>query len=278
MALIHTSFAGYVLSDLAVRAPGGTDRIILRGNHVSWQIQIPVRGEDEGREEYAARCKEFRKQVPRGSDLSLRLALAHEYYLRHGFSGWGAAYLVVTEAWPEALRFAAEENAEYRNVGVRLQTVKRRIGTSRRGHRTKRKRDGFSALDRQVETVRTQVARFKSKHPEFDKLFEAEFRGFRYQFCRDAGWCAEAELEYRRGLADCENELGPYDHWTAMATLSFARVLQAQGKLDDAIPVYRLAHERWGMATPVSEDRRAVALSSITDELASCRAGRSQAA
>jgi hypothetical protein len=131
---------------------------------------------------------------------------------------------------------------------------------------------------RLAKTIRVQVDWFRRKYLSnnlnLDREFDEWFGRFRYDCCRDNEWCAEVEPGYRRQLAICENGLGPCHHQTAMATLGLAQLLHTMGKFDDATPVYRLALERWEVATSVSEARRAVALSLISHELANCLAKR----
>lgn len=129
-----------------------------------------------------------------------------------------------------------------------------------------------------ANTIRVQVDRFRRQYRRnnlnLDHEFDEWFGRWRYDCCRDNEWCAEVQTGYRRQLAICENGLGPCHHQTAMATLSLAQLLHTMGKFDEAVPVYRLALERWRVTTPVPEDRRAVALSSITAELGNCQAKR----
>src|ERR1019366_510111 len=135
MALPYRKFATYMLADLAerVKATDG-DRVTLDGSHVSRQLVWPVRGQKETPEEFRIRKLNFRRDVPRGHDLSHRLAMAHEALVRAGEKSWNAAKLIL-ENTPEQ--------------------ITSKIGTSRRSHRTKRKKTGLSRCEREIETIRT---------------------------------------------------------------------------------------------------------------------------
>jgi hypothetical protein len=98
MALPYREFGTWVLSDLAERsATEHSDRVIFRGNHISHHFMLPVETEMETAEEYSTRLEQFRKRLPRGSDLSRRLALATEAFVRAGEKDWSAANLVSEE-------------------------------------------------------------------------------------------------------------------------------------------------------------------------------------
>ena len=241
MAATYRIFPVYVLSDLAVRDARESDRITFNGNHLSHQIVLPGRADNETAEAYAVRCKEFRSRLARRWDLSRRLALAHEYYVRQGWSTWKAAHLVFTEALPEARRFAAAERVEYAKLGIPCRPVKPSIGTSRRGHRTKRKRPGFSRRDRRIETIRTLASRFKQKCASFDRLYTSTFGAWRSDHCRDAEWYAEAEPDYRAWVTQFEQHEGPFYWVTAMPLLSTALLYHEQKKHAHAEDYYRRA-------------------------------------
>src|SRR6516165_9906454 len=98
MALNYREFAVYALCDLAesVSQPGA-DRMTLNGNQVSYHFIFPTRGEREPEDEFASRVKKFRRDLPRGSDHSYRLAMAHEAFMRSGENAFGAAVSVHEE-------------------------------------------------------------------------------------------------------------------------------------------------------------------------------------
>ncbi len=127
---------------------------------------------------------------------------------------------------------------------------------------------------RLANTIRAQVRQYRRNQLNLDQEFNQWFARFRYECYRDSEWWAEVEPKYRRQLAISEKTLDPSNHWTAMATLSLAQLLHTRGKFDEAAAVYGTALERWKVATPVSEDRRAAALSLISQELAHCHAKR----
>src|SRR5260370_30428596 len=115
MTLPYREFAIWTLSDLAIRiATEYKDRITFAGNHISAQHLIPVRSEEETAEQFAARLREFRKALPRHSDLSERLALAFEALVRLGEKHSVAAHDIL-----EILRIApAEEKAQLQRRGI----------------------------------------------------------------------------------------------------------------------------------------------------------------
>jgi hypothetical protein len=75
MALPYRQFAFWTLSDLAIRETE-SDRITLRGNHISAQYALPTRSQEETAEQFAVRVRKFRRDLPRHSDSSERFALA----------------------------------------------------------------------------------------------------------------------------------------------------------------------------------------------------------
>lgn len=88
---------------------------------------------------------------------------------------------------------------------------------------------------------------------------------------KDADWYAEAELEYRRGLAASENELGPYHQWTGMATVNLARLYHEQGKYSEAAAYYKRAVTTYESPS-LAEQLRQVMLPWIGRQIANCRA------
>lgn len=176
MALPYREFATWTLSDLAIRRDDG-DRITFSGNHISHQYLLPVPSPGESDEQYAARSRAFRKSLPRRWDLSERLALAFEAFRRSGEDPYSAAH--------DALKILREapvrKQAEYeRNgIGYAYKPIDSRIGSTRRGHRTKRKKPGLTREERQIHTIRAQVYRFIRQHKNFAALFDEQFGGFR---------------------------------------------------------------------------------------------------
>ena len=211
MPLPYREFAAWILSDLSERTETEyADRITFSGNYINEQWVLPVRAENETAEQFALRFKEFHKLIPRHSDLSTRIALAVEAFVRAGETKWSAASLV----WDQLKKvpnLSAAQQLQWAKLEISHKQIKPAIGTTRRGRRSKRKKTGSPAYYRQVETVRTQASRFKRKCTNFETLFESKFATYRFQFWRDdwyAEWYAEAEPVYLQRLADCEQTYG----------------------------------------------------------------------
>ena len=207
MPLPYREFAVWLLSDLSERTETEyTDRITFSGNHISEQWVRPVKLANETAQQFAVRLKQFHKLIPRLSDLSERMALAVEAFVRAGETKWSAASLVrdQLERVPE---LSARQQLHWAKRRVSHKQIKPAIGTTRRGHRSKSKKAGIPAYYRKVETVRTQASRFRRKCANFERLFESKFETYRFQFCPD-DWYAEAEPVYLQRLADCEQTYG----------------------------------------------------------------------
>ncbi len=208
MPLPYREFAAWILSDLSERTETEyADRITFSGNHITEQFVLQVKAENETKEHFVLRFKELWKYIPRHSDLSARIAFAVEAFFRAGETKWSAASLVLDQL--ERLpKLSAQEQLRWAKLGIPHKQIKPAIGTTRRGRRSKRKKTGFTAYYRQVETVRTQASRFRRKHTNFETLFESKFEIYRFQFCGDSHWCAEAEPAYQQRLAESEQTYG----------------------------------------------------------------------
>jgi hypothetical protein len=250
------------------------DRVIFKGNRVSYHFMKPRQDDAECPEVLLARMAEFRRRLPRHSDQPYRLALAFEALRQAGEKAWSAANLI-WEALQELPASSRKEQRQWAKLGIPIQfkVPKYSIGSTKRGHRTKRKRRGIPNYHRRAETIRAQACRFKSQHPDFRRRIDAEFAAFRWRFCRDAEWYTETESMYWQRLASLERAHGEHDQCTAEATAVLARHLHEQGKFEEAIPVYSLALERWKLATPVSEERRQTALAVIAQNIADAKPG-----
>src|SRR5258706_4037619 len=139
MALPYRQFAIWTLSDLATMQTEN-DGITLRGNHISAQYALPTRSQEETAEQFAVRVRKFRKDLPRHSDSSERLALALKAFMLDGEKSFAAAHSIL-----KILRkVPAEEKAKYerQGIGYAFRSIDTRIGSTRRNHRTKRKKRG----------------------------------------------------------------------------------------------------------------------------------------
>src|SRR5579862_1736972 len=234
----HREFATWTLQDLAVRKRQG-DQIIIESNHVHAAHSVPVRRADEPLEQFATRRREFWKSLHRHSDLSERLALAFRAFVRSGEKTYVAALLVL-----EILRMApAQKRAWYesRGIGYAYKPIDSAFGTTRRGHRTKRKRLDISLDERQSESIRVQASKFIRNHKNFDALFLDRLESFKYTLCRDGEWYANAESSCLVRVAAFEKLNEPFDWWWAMPLPEAAYLYHEQGKFSQALVYYRKA-------------------------------------
>lgn len=266
MSVPYTEFASWTLNDLAMRE-SHEDRITFAGNHVSVQYMLPVRSHNETAEQFAVRLRTFRKKLPRHSDLSERLALAFEAIVRSGEKTYAAAHLIL-----QILRSAPlEKQVEYEraDIGYAYKPIDCSIGSTRRGHRTQRKKRGRTSEERQAETIRAQACRFIRKHENFEKLFEQRLGAFKTQFCRDTEWYATAEEHYEAWAAEFEQRGEPFDWFTAMPLATTAQLYHEQRKFSQALHYYRSAI-RAARRAIMHEDLRAYVLSWMRTEVKLC--------
>jgi tetratricopeptide (TPR) repeat protein len=282
MALPYREFACYIVRDLAVRTKtkrGGD--FVFSGNHSSpYRL---VRFENEPKEQFTARLKQFRAQfrktIPRGSDSRKRLALAMEALIRLGWDSV-AASAEVLEALDKAREATEARRLDLEKRGIPYRRVEFNIGLTNRGRRKKQKRSGSKSSEhaddpnyRKAETIRAEYFHFKRTFEGFEKLFESEFRLFRFSYHRDAEWFAEAEPELRQRITRCENDkdLGPNHSLTAGHSLTLARALHEQGRFEEAEMEYQRALDRWLLVNDGPPDDREFVISSILDDLTKCK-------
>jgi tetratricopeptide (TPR) repeat protein len=238
MSLPCREFAIWTLSDLAIRE-SEDDRITFRGNHISGQYVLPVRSQEETAEQFAVRISKFQKSLPRHSDLSERLALAVKAFMLDGEKSFAAADLV-----REILSKApAEKKAEYERLGIgyAFRPIDAPIGTTRRNHRTRRKKRGISPAERQAHTIRTQASRFIRQHKNFDVLLQSRLGSFRQQCWRDATWYESAEKFSASRVKAFEKCDEPFGWFNAMPLSAAAYLYHEQGKFALALLHYRKA-------------------------------------
>src|ERR1035438_6448600 len=187
MALPFRKFARYVLRDLSQRVKTtDNDRVTLNGNQVSRQFVWPVRGERETQEKFTSRIVKFRSDVSRGTDQAYRLALAHEAFVRAG-DNVSVAAVRILEKLKKLPGLSARVRVLWAKLGISHKLLWPKIGTTRRGHRTKRKKIGYPAYYRQVEMIRSEVSRYKKKHADFDQAFAKELVLYHSIYCREVG-------------------------------------------------------------------------------------------
>jgi tetratricopeptide (TPR) repeat protein len=280
MALPYREFACYIVRDLAVRTKtkrGGD--FVFSGNHSSpYRL---VRFENESKEQFTARLKQFRAQfqktIPRGSDSRKRLALAMEALIRLGWDSV-AASAEVLEALDKAREETEKRRLDLEKRGIPYKRVEFNIGLTNRGR--KKKRPGSESSKhaddpnyRKAETIRAEYFHFKRTFEGFEKLFESEFGWYRFMYCRNAEWFAEAEPAYRQLIITCEKDkkVGPTHSVTATHSLTLARALHEQGRFEEAEMEYQRALDRWRSVNDVPPDDREFMINSIFDDLAKCK-------
>jgi len=238
MALPYREFGIWILSDLAVRERAA-DRITFTGNHVSAQHPLPRRLPEESAQQFAVRKLEFEKSLPRQSDFSERIGLAMRAFMLDGEDSYAAAFRIL-----ENLRqLPAQKRAQYEAAGFgrAFRAIDPPIGLTKRSHRTKEKKQGISAEERQVHSIRTQAYRFIRRHKDFDSLSQRKMGSFREQFCRDEEWYASVEVSNAARIAAFERGPEPFDWYAATPLLGAAQVYHEQGKFAEALAHYRKA-------------------------------------
>jgi hypothetical protein len=266
MSLLHRKFAISTLSDLAKRETEN-DTITFTGNYVSVQYKFPVRSPEETDNEYAIRLAKFRKNLPRHSDSSERLALAVEALRLDGKKSFAAADCV-----REILAKApAKKKAEYekKGIGYAFRPIDPPIGTTRRNRRAKRKKRGISTEVRQAESIRAQASRFKHDHEDFEGLLRSRLGAFRFQFFRDPEWFASVEPSYIARAEAFEQHRGPFDWFTAMPVAVAAQFYHEQRKFPQALVYYRKAIDAARMAV-MHDDLRTFVLHWLQDGVQRC--------
>ena len=194
----------------------------------------------------------------RHSDSSERLALAMKAFMLDGEKSFAAAHSILKN-----LRKApAEKRAEYerQGIGYAFRSIDTPIGSTRRNHRTKRKKRGITLDERQAHTIRAQACRFIRKHKNFEFLLQSRLGSFRQQFRRDAGWYTSVEQSYKARVEAFEKCQEPFDWCTAMPVAVAAQFYHEQRKFPQALLFYRKAISAARRAV-MHEDLRASVLS-----------------
>ena len=238
MTLPLRDFAIWMLSDLAIRE-NVDDRITFTGNHICAQHLLPIRSLEETDEQFAARRLKFQKSLPRRSDFSKRLAFALRAFMLDGEKSEYAAYCILVN-----LRdIPARKKAEYERAGIgyAFRPIDPPIGSTRRNHRTKTKKRGISAEERQVHAIRTQACRYIRKDKNFDAHFSEELASFQERFCRDEEWYVSAEKCRTARVEAFEKLDEPFDWYSAMPVAAAAQLYHEQRKVSLALLYYRKA-------------------------------------
>lgn len=182
----YQDFASWVLSDLAVRVtePNGWP-VVFVGNHIQ-HVYVD------------------RTQAPRHSDYSIRLALAMESYKRAG-EVQSTALSLVFEGLQKASANPPAVAAELNAIGKAYPRPDFPMGKTKRSNRTRPKRTGWPPIARSLESLRTQVARYRRTHPEFQSRFEMWFGAFVADFNVSEGWLERPEPVYGERLVQVED-------------------------------------------------------------------------
>jgi len=256
MALPYKEFATWTLRDQATRLKQ-EGRIEFRGNHIGIQYAVPVPSQGETSGEFAARLRDFWKEIPRHSDRSQRIALAFNALVLSGAKGFAAAHeiLKILQTAPSAKR------AEFQSwgIGYAYRPIEPWTGSPGRSYRKQKKIRDVTLEERQTEAIRVQASRFIRTHVNFDGLFDMWFGLFRAEYCRDADWYREAEGVYATRVAVFESRQRPVEWWAAMPIVSAAYLFHEQRKFVQALTYYRKAIRAAREAT-MREDFRSFVL------------------
>ena len=291
----YRGFAKIILSDVAERrdsdgkkVPRGRRRVErvsdqsqavrLRGNAITYLTDPGYRDSDAS----------FRLTM---AVLAMERVFEIERGKKRGANRWACqevANLVLTSKVP-----ALRDRFMQGNRGPKLRTTTPEAAPSsrrkRRSSETGERSSVFAELDELIEvadsaqshqedahlrrlanTIRSQTGEFRSRNQLTEKQFDAWFGAYRSEKWRDADWYQQAEVEYRRRVKAAVDQLGPNDHWTAMAHFNLARLLEEMEKFQGAVGCYRSALDSWQNAVAVPEARREEAIQAIAEALKRC--------
>ena len=174
------SFARWSTEDRCVRSKEKEkDGVIkLVGNYCTRQFSRPVPGKGETLVEFNRRDKQCRRQVPRGSDQSLRIAFAVQALVRSGMSVSKAAVSVVDLISSAPARSKAGFSAYEERCKLKRLPVVYNIGNTRRNRRFgPTKSSTESKIIGEQEVIRSIYYR-ERKREGFRELFELEVAVF----------------------------------------------------------------------------------------------------
>jgi tetratricopeptide (TPR) repeat protein len=268
MAIHYREFAHWILNDLAIRKTEN-DRITFTGNHVCAQYLLPRRSKDDSDSQFAAKVREFRARLPRGSDFSERIAFATRALILDGEKAYIAADII--RQWLKQL--PAEKKAEYDRAGIghAFRPIDGPIGSTCRNRRTKeKKKQGVSTEESEAETIRTQASRFIRKHKNFEVRFQEALDSFRERFYRDEELYASVEASKIARVEAFETLSGPFDWFAAMPVAAAAQFYHEQGKFEQALFYYGKAIRAAGQAI-MDEHFRGFVLHWLKVEVERCK-------
>lgn len=220
---IYVQFIPHMLSDVAERRTdsgeyllrgqrrsivknGQRRRVFVHGDHVCYQS-----------EQFQDSDGEFR--------LNLAVASAELIEQKRLRRSWGSntkACLLVAEA--------------LLNSGC--ERLKNRFLRSDRSRQTQDKPEPPSV--RLAETIRRQVRRYRTQHPDWRRDFDYQVALFRSSKFRDPEWFHEVEQDGTQWLSDFEKRR-EFQWCEAMKIVGMARLYHEQSKFDQAVTIYRKA-------------------------------------
>src|SRR5689334_18923424 len=109
MTASYRRCATWLLQNVAYRDLTEERAFVFRGNHVCFWFSRPIQGEGESDEIFQLRKKDVLNRIPRGSTLSMFLALADECYRRCGLTQRTAARSTLRE-----LRLVLRSSTEHK--------------------------------------------------------------------------------------------------------------------------------------------------------------------
>ncbi|MBN1458485.1 MAG: hypothetical protein JXA57_03050 [Armatimonadetes bacterium] len=230
-----------MLSRVAFReGPIEEGAVVFYGNHVTHTYILPIQGPHEDNETFAERRRKFR--IPRKWTLSLVVAVAHEALTRQGHTDESAAAELLEEldmlasGWKKP-RFCGERKINWR-------TFENPFGTSARSHRSRPKRADMTDADRRRTSLRCEVARVKSKHEDFGRLFEQCRNEYRSQF-PDQDWFDESEAVYRARIDRLRSNPGNLGVFDMCQIGGLGQLYLEVGRVSEALSLFKEALRLW---------------------------------
>ncbi len=232
-----------------------------------------MRNGDEAPEEYSRRVNAWRHGLPRGSDNSLRLALAVQSYEQSGECRKSAIGLVLDDIdWVKIA--IGKEITEMAAFGIQFRLPDGPLGTTDRSNNKKLKKAEPDSDVRRAAVVRTQVSRYRRNHRNFDDIFAMWFDVFIAEHHCNPVWLATFEPAFRERLAWAASNLDPNDPWLGTSTLTLARWLHEMGKYGEAELFYIEAQQQWEaleFTNPRQNERRREVMDVIAEGIKACR-------
>lgn len=116
----------------------------------------------------------WRKTLPRGNTFPEAIAYTYETIARFSSSSEKPAWelLGLVEELPDVLN-SYQRRSQQERINWQLRRLLPTVGTSKRRHRTRRKKRGVMREERKAERLRTAALRYRRRHPDFDGKFAA---------------------------------------------------------------------------------------------------------